>query len=114
MGGRAMPTQIVMDYKGDTRHYFDLNDPESLAKAEKRFEELTGQGFTAAVRRGPGEVIKVSFFAPDAEETVFFPRLIGGEPRRRPCFYFVSRWPYGERVWWRFGSSGATILATTL
>ena len=77
-GGHAMPTQIVMDYKGDTRHYFDVNDPESLAKAEKRFEELTGQGFTAAVRRGPGEVIKVSFFAPDAEETVFFPRLIGG------------------------------------
>jgi hypothetical protein len=77
-GRHAMPTQIVMDYKGDTRHYFDVNDPESLAKAEKRFEELTGQGFTAAVRRGPGEVIKVSSFAPDAEETVFFPRLIGG------------------------------------
>jgi hypothetical protein len=73
-----MPTQIVMDFRGDTRHYFDVNDPTSLAGARKRFMELTGQGFTAAVRRGPCEVVKISSFTPDAEETVFIPRLVGG------------------------------------
>lgn len=73
-----MPTQIVMNYKGDTRHTFDANDLDSLAKAEARFKALTGQGFTAAVRRGPGDAIKVSAFDPTAEETVFFPRLVGG------------------------------------
>ncbi len=73
-----MALQIVMDHNGDTRHYFDSNDAEALAKAERRFKELTGQGFTAAVRITAGEVAKVSSFNPTAEEPVFFPRLIGG------------------------------------
>jgi hypothetical protein len=73
-----MPVQIVMDYRGDTRHYFDANVAEELAKAEARFKLLTGEGFTAAVRTGPGEVSKVNTFNPAAEETVFFPRLVGG------------------------------------
>jgi hypothetical protein len=49
-----------------------------LAKAEERFKELTGQGFTAAVRIASGEVAKINSFNPTAEETVFFPRLVGG------------------------------------
>ena len=73
-----MAMQIVMDHNGDTRHHFDPNDADALAKAERRFKELTGQGFTAAVRITSGEVAKTSLFNPTAEETVFFPRLIGG------------------------------------
>ena len=37
-----MAIQIVMDRTGDSRHRFDPNDGQELAKAE--------QGFTAAVR----------------------------------------------------------------
>lgn len=73
-----MATQIVMDTSGDTRHFYDKNDPEALAKAEERFKKLTGQGFTAAARLGPGEVRKLQSFDPAAEETLFFPRLVGG------------------------------------
>ena len=73
-----MPTQIVMDHNGDTRYRFDINDAEALAKAEERFKQLTGEGFTATVRTGPAEVTKIKSFTPKAEETVFFPRLIGG------------------------------------
>jgi hypothetical protein len=73
-----MPKQIVMDHTGDTRHYFDASDAEALRKAEERFKQLTGQGFTAAVRTGSGEVTKVGAFDPTAEETLFFPRLVGG------------------------------------
>ena len=73
-----MPTQIVMDHNGDTRYRFDINDAEALAKAEERFKRLTGKGFTAAVRIKPGEVTRTNSFNPKAEETVFFPRLIGG------------------------------------
>jgi len=40
--------------------------------------ELTGAGFTAAVRRGPGECQVVKSFDGTAEETLFYPRLIGG------------------------------------
>jgi hypothetical protein len=35
-------------------------------------------GFTAAVRTGPGQVSQIRSFDPGAEETVFFPRLVGG------------------------------------
>ena len=73
-----MAMQIVMDHSGDTRHHFDPNDVSALAEAEERFNRLTGQGFTAAARNGSGEVVKISSFNPTAEETVFFPRLIGG------------------------------------
>jgi hypothetical protein len=73
-----MSVLIVMDHTGDTRHYFDANDAEALAKAERRFRELTGEGFVAAVRTGPGQVAKTGSFDPTAEETVFFPRLVGG------------------------------------
>lgn len=73
-----MPTQIVMDHTGDTRHLFDTNDAEALARAEERFKQLTGQGFTAAVRSTSDAVEKVSSFDPAAEETLFFPRLVGG------------------------------------
>jgi hypothetical protein len=29
-----MATQIVMDHTGDTRHHFDANDLEAVARAE--------------------------------------------------------------------------------
>ncbi len=73
-----MATQIVMDLNGDSRHYFSPTDADALARAEARFKELTGKGFTAAVRTGPGEVMRVGSFDPNAEETLFFPRLVGG------------------------------------
>jgi hypothetical protein len=73
-----MATQIVMDQTGDTRHEFDPKNAEAVARAEKRFMELTGAGFTAAVRTAPGEVSKVKSFDPNAQETLFYPRLVGG------------------------------------
>ena len=73
-----MAIQIVMDRTGDSRHSFDPNDAQELAKAEQRFCELTKLGFTAAVRTGVGRVAQIRSFDPDAEETVFFPRLVGG------------------------------------
>jgi len=47
-------------------------------KAERRFKALTGNGFTAATRNGSGEPVVTRMFDPTAEETVFFPRLVGG------------------------------------
>lgn len=73
-----MPTQIVMDHSGDTRHVFDASDQAAVAEAERRFLELTGAGFTAAERTGPGEQQLVRAFNPAAEETLFHPRLKGG------------------------------------
>jgi hypothetical protein len=73
-----MATQIVMDHTGDTRHHFDVSDIEARSKAEQRFEKLTGLGFTAAVRTGSGDVTVTRTFDPNAEETLFFPRLVGG------------------------------------
>ncbi|MCP3398957.1 MULTISPECIES: hypothetical protein [unclassified Bradyrhizobium] len=73
-----MAIQIVMDRTGDSRHYFDPLDVQELAKAEQRFYELTQAGFTAAFRTGPGQASQIRSFDPNADETIFFPRLVGG------------------------------------
>ena len=78
MGVLAMATQIVMDHTGDTRHKFDAEDTKALAAAERRFKELTFAGFTAAVRTTSGESNIARTFDPTAEETLFYPRLVGG------------------------------------
>ena len=73
-----MARQIVMDRTGDTRHEFDPQDAQALARAEKRFKELTGAGFVAAERTLAGQSRRLKSFNPAAEETLFFPRLVGG------------------------------------
>ena len=73
-----MATQIVMDHTGDSRHQFDPTDSAAVAEAEARFNELTGAGFTAAERTGPGQSKVVGRFDPAAAETLFIPRLKGG------------------------------------
>jgi len=73
-----MATQIVMDHNGDSRYHFDVKDPKALMDAENRFKELTGSGFTAATRNEAGQPIVTRRFDPAAEETLFFPRLVGG------------------------------------
>ncbi len=78
MENLAMATQIVMDHTGDTRHQFDAKDIAALLKAEERFRTLTQVGFTAAVRDASGEVTVTKTFDPTAEETLFYPRLVGG------------------------------------
>jgi len=73
-----MATQIVMDHSGDTRHFFEASNPEALAEAEERFKALVGEGFTAAVRDQAGLVTTTRSFDPTAQETLFYPRLVGG------------------------------------
>jgi hypothetical protein len=73
-----MAVQIVMDHTGDTRHCFNSDDAQELTKAEERFRQLTKAGFTAAVRTASGDATKISSFDRTAEETLFFPRLVGG------------------------------------
>ena len=73
-----MATQIVMDHTGHSRHEFDADDLEALAKAERRFKQLTSEGFVVAVRTAAGEWRRVFSFSPTATETLFFRRLVGG------------------------------------
>ena len=73
-----MATQIVIDQSGDTRHHFNATDVKALDEAERRFKSLTGDGFTAATRNANGDLSLARSFDPNAEETVFYPRLVGG------------------------------------
>ena len=71
-----MPTHIVMDRSGDTRHHFTATD---AAVAEKRFRELTQRGFTAvALGENGAENRVLKRFDPDVERTLFVPQLVGG------------------------------------
>jgi hypothetical protein len=73
-----MPCQIVMDATGDTRHDFDVDDEVSVAQARERFQVLTDAGFIAAKRTGVGTSELIRRFDPNAQETLFMPRLVGG------------------------------------
>jgi hypothetical protein len=73
-----MATQVVTDQTGDTRHCFNADDAEALSKAEERFASLTSVGFTAAVRDAAGKATVPRSFDQKAEETSFFPRIVGG------------------------------------
>jgi hypothetical protein len=73
-----MATQTVMDHTGDSRHAFDPKNADAVAKAERRFRDLTEAGYIAAVRTASGESRRLRSFDLDAEETLFFPRLVGG------------------------------------
>jgi len=73
-----MAMQIVMDWRGDTRHVFGPEDMEAVAKAEARFKALICEGYTAAIRDAAGDVTVTRTFDPTAKETLFYPRLVGG------------------------------------
>lgn len=73
-----MPKLHIMDHSGHSTIDFDKANTISVAEAERRFKELTGAGFTAAVRAGPGESKVVKAFDPNAEETLLIPPLQGG------------------------------------
>jgi hypothetical protein len=73
-----MAVQLVMDHSGDTRHWYDPTDERSLVEARERFRQLSEQGYTAAVRGQGGSSKIVRSFDPTAQETLFFPRLVGG------------------------------------
>jgi hypothetical protein len=73
-----MATHIVMDHTGDSRYYFDADDATALSKAEERFKTLTSVGFTAAARDAAGGVTVIRSFDPTTNETLFYPRLVGG------------------------------------
>jgi hypothetical protein len=73
-----MAVQFVMDHSGDARHWYDPTDERSLVEARERFRQLSEQGYTAAVRGQDGSSKIVRSFDPTAQETLFFPRLVGG------------------------------------
>ena len=73
-----MAIQIVMDQTGDSRHFFQAGDLEAVYKAEARFKALISEGYTAAIRDAAGNITVTRSFDPAAEETLFYPRLVGG------------------------------------
>lgn len=69
----------IMDRTGHTVEAFDKANKVSVAEAEKRFKELTGMGFRAAVpgdKGAPGTLLKA--FDKTAEDVLFIPALQGG------------------------------------
>jgi hypothetical protein len=75
---KVMATILILDRTGDTRQHFDPSASEQLAWANARFQELTADGYTAAKRRSTGEPEIIRTLDPTAEETLFYPRLVGG------------------------------------
>ena len=78
-GEEPMAKQIVMDATGDIQIPVQPRKRwRHFREAERRFKELTGAGYFAAVRTSNGRSELLRNFNPAAEETVFFPQLKGG------------------------------------
>jgi hypothetical protein len=74
-----MHIQIIMDRTGDTRHEFDPDDVTDVARAEKRFRDLTLKGFRAVALSKHGEPGKLlTNFNRAVEQVLFIPQLQGG------------------------------------
>ena len=67
----------MMEARIGAQHNFDAADAQAVLKAERRFRELTGAGYTAAIRTADGPVVTRTF-DPTAKETLFYARLVGG------------------------------------
>ena len=73
-----MAKQLVMDITGHSEHSFDRANIVEVEEAERRFKELTGNGFAAAKRTEAGQSELIKKFDPNVEETLFIPALKGG------------------------------------
>jgi hypothetical protein len=58
----AMATQIVMDHSGDTRHWFDQHDTESLLEAEERFRKLSESDVGLSAMHDDLDILKDPLF----------------------------------------------------
>jgi hypothetical protein len=70
---------IILDETGDSRIQWDPNDPEQVAAARARFDELKAKRYLAykVDKNGnKGEVI--SKFDPNAERIILHSQMIGG------------------------------------
>ena len=71
-----MATQIVMDNSGDSRQFRPLGLKGSLG-SRGTLQTADGCGFGGSPYPS-GEPVITRRFDPTAEETLFFPRLVGG------------------------------------
>jgi hypothetical protein len=69
----------VMDETGDSRIQWDRDNPEEVAKAEARFNELKKNGFMAySVNRKGDKGTVLQSFDPTAERIIMHSQMIGG------------------------------------
>ena len=73
-----MHRQFVMNHSGHDEHAFDPTNKVDVDKAKERFDQITDAGYTAATRNDDGSATVVRQFDPNAKETLFIPRLVGG------------------------------------
>ena len=69
----------ILDETGDSRFQWDKNDPEQVAKAQAKFDEMKKKGYLAysVNKKGDrGDVINT--FDPNAERIIMHSQLVGG------------------------------------
>ena len=75
----ATGTLNILDDTGDSRIQWDKNNPEQVAAARARFDELKAKGYLAYrvdANARQGEVLNQ--FDPDAQRIVLHSRMVGG------------------------------------
>ena len=73
-----MATQIVMDRTGRYPAQFRCEERGRAVEGRGALQGVDRRRLTAAVRTASGEAVVKRTFDPSAEETLFFPRFVGG------------------------------------
>lgn len=69
----------AMDETGDTPMQWDRNDPEQVAKAQARFDDLKKKGYLGyKVNKKGDKGAVIQSFDPMAERIIMAPPMIGG------------------------------------
>jgi hypothetical protein len=68
----------IMGKDGDTKCFWDPDDPDSVGVAQASFESYRGQGYRAARFNGDEQGDIINEFDPTAGRILFIPPLQGG------------------------------------
>lgn len=72
-------TLIVVDSSGDSRIQWDRSNPDQVAAARSRFDELRKKGYLAYTVDASGrQGTVIDQFDPDAGRIIMNPRMVGG------------------------------------
>jgi hypothetical protein len=68
----------IMNETGDSRIQWDQSNPEEVAKAQLRFDELKKAGYMAYQTKKNGEREVLHAFDPSAERIIMHSAFVGG------------------------------------
>src|SRR4051812_11149813 len=98
-----MAAQIVMDYTGDTRHYFNTDNTEALSKAEAKVQDANFGRLYGCRSRRSGQSHRHPNVRPNCRRDAILPTTCW---RLTTAFMFIHRLISAPLNRWRLWADG--------